>query len=119
MKVKKAKYIKEVLKYLKPLTKIPLKYRSEIVPLLSDECVHKICESCQNLLHNTYGLNEKKLSKAKTILFKSRKNIRVLAKPSSSLLSKRKLLKSNQTGKGIFSVLASIIVPALIGVLSK
>ena len=61
MKNKDKKYIKRSLKYLAPLTQVPKKYKSSIVPLLSDDCIHKICESCQNLLQNTYGFDKRKL----------------------------------------------------------
>lgn len=119
MKPKKVQYIRRVLQYLQPLSRLPLKERNKIVPLLSDECIHKICESCHNLLLNTYKLNEKRLSKVKSILYRSRKNVRKIANPSSSLLSKRKLLSSNQTGRGFFTILASVIIPALIGLINK
>ena len=116
---KKKTYLKTVLKQLLPLTKLSPIQQKQIVPLLSDECVHKICESCQNLLSNNLNLNSKKRNFVKTILQKSRKNIRNISKPHTSLLRKRKILASNQTGKGIFSVLASVIVPTLIGLIKK
>ena len=120
MKTKKNnKYVREVLKSLCPLTKLAYNQQKNTVPLLSNECIHKICESYHNLIHNRYQLSKKKLSKVKSHLYKSRKNIRKLAKSSTSLLSKRKLLLDNQTGKGIFGILASIIVPALIGAIQK
>ena len=115
----KKKYLKKVLQQLKPLAKIPSKSRLDMVPLLSDECIHKICESCQNLVLNTYGFDKGKLWKIKTKLKGSEKNIRLISKPTSSLLSKRKILASKQTGGGVFTLLASTIVPALIAALSK
>ncbi len=119
MKTKNTKYLKKVLVILKPLTKLPLEQLIKIVPLLSDDCIHKVCESCHNLLLNTYRLNKNKLKKVKSILYKSKNSIRQIAKPSTSLLSKRKIL-SNQTGRGIFTVLASVIIPAIIaGIRSK
>ena len=118
MKVKNRKYLRNVLKILKPLTKLPLKELIKIVPLLSDDCIHKVCESCHNLLMNTYSLDKNKLAKVKSILYSSRNSIRQIAKPSTSLLSKRKIL-SNQTGKGIFTVLASVIIPAIIAAISR
>jgi hypothetical protein len=113
------KYLKEVLRNLTPLLKIPKSRRSAVIPLLSDGCIHKICESCQNLLKNTYGFDRKKLRKIRN-KFKSGKNeIRLFARPTSSLLRKRKILANEQTGGGIFTVLASAIIPAIIAALSK
>ena len=115
----KKKYIESVLRQLKPLTKIPASMRQDMIPLLSDECIHRICESCQNLVLNTYGFDQSKIKKIKSRLKGSEKQMRLISRPSSSLLSKRKVLSSNQTGRGIFTLLASTIVPALIAALSK
>ena len=119
MKNKDKKYIKRSLKYLAPLTQVPKKYKSSIVPLLSDDCIHKICESCQNLLQNTYGFDKRKLNMIRKKLSTSTNDLRIFSKPSSSLLSKRKILASEQTGAGIFSLLASTIIPALISAVAK
>ena len=116
---KKKKYIEQVLRQLKPLTKIPANMRQDMTPLLSDECIHRICESCQNLVLNTYGFDQSRLKKIKKQLRGSEKQMRLISRPSSSLLSKRKVLSSNQTGRGIFTLLASTIVPALVAALSK
>ena len=112
-------YIKKALQQLEPLTKLPGRRRQDIVPLLSDECIHKICESCQNLLLNTYGFDQNKLNKIKSKLRGSEKEVRMFSKPTTSLFRKRKVLASNQTGRGIFTLLASTIVPALIAALSR
>ena len=115
----KKKYIRKVLQQLKPLAKIPAKVRQDVVPLLSDECIHKICESCQNLVLNTYGFDKTKLRKIKSKLKGSEKNVRLISKPTSSLLSKRRILANKQTGGGIFTLLASTIIPALVAALSR
>ena len=119
MNVRKKKYIEKTLGTLLPLTKISNKQRANFIPILSDDCIHKICESCQNLVLNTYGFDKAKLQKIRTKLKGSEKNIRLISKPTSSLLSKRKVLASKQTGGGVFTLLASTIVPALIAALSK
>ena len=61
MKKGKQKYVKSVLGKLEPLSKIPSKKSVQIIPILSDDCIHAICESCFNLLQNTYGLDKRKL----------------------------------------------------------
>ena len=65
MNLRRKKYIQKALKTLLPLTKISNKQREHLIPLLSDDCIHKICESCQNLLMNTFQLDNKKLSNVK------------------------------------------------------
>ena len=100
------------------LTKLSQIQQKKIVPLLSDNCIHKICESCQNLLSDNLNLNSKKMQVVKSTLQKSSHNIRDISKPNTSLLRKRKILASYQTGKGIFSILTSVIVPSLIALLN-
>ena len=119
MKHSKRKYIKKVLSHLEPFSKVPPKKCKNIVPLLSDETIHKLCESCQNLLQNTYGLNQQKLSKITKRLKPLAKDVRRLASPNTSLLRKKKLLCNHQIGGGIFSIIASTIIPALLAAISK
>ena len=119
VRAKKKNYIKKVLSQLRPFSRIPVKMRQDIVPLLNDECIHKICESCQNLLLNTYGFDKAKLRKIKTKLRGSEKKIRAISNPSTSLLSKRRILANKQSGGGVFTLLASTIVPALVAALSR
>lgn len=113
------KYLKGVIGTLLPLTKIPKSQTLSLLPLLSDDCIHKICETCQNFLMNSFNLNKKKLSYVRKKFNKSKKDIRTLARPSVSLLRKRKILSDNQTGRGVISILASIALPALLSALSK
>ena len=119
MKRGKREYIEKSLKYLLPLAEIPKNKRSSFVPLLSDNCIHKICESCQNLLQNTYKFDKKKLKLIKKKLTTSPDDMRSLSKPTSSLLRKRRILSTDQAGSGIFSLLATTIIPALIGAIAK
>jgi len=110
-----------VLNQLHPLTKLsPLQQKKKLFPCYQTiNCIHKICESCQNLLSDNLKLNSKKMQVVKSTLQKSRQNIRDISKPNTSLLRKREILSSYQTGKGIFSILTSVIVPSLIALLKK
>ena len=119
MKKGKERYIKSVLQKLEPLSKITSKKSVQIIPILSDDCIHAICETCFNLLQNTYGLDKGKLRLVKRKLYTSRNDIRSMVNPNTSLLKKRRLLMKEQTGGGIFTVLATTIIPALIAALSK
>ena len=119
MKKSKLKYIRQVLNHLEPLSHVSPKKSINIVPLLSDDTIHKLCESCQNLLKNTYGLNNQKLRKITKKLKPLAKDVRRLASPSTSLLRKRKLLSNQQIGGGIFTIIASTIIPALLSAIAK
>ena len=119
MKRSKEKYIKHVLNYLEPFSHVSAKRTPNIVPLLSDDTIHKLCESCQNLLQNTYGLNERKLRNITKKLKPLAKDVRQLASPTTSLVRKRKLLSDQQIGSGIFTIIASTIIPALLSAIAK
>ena len=115
----KRAYIKNVVKQLTPITKLKTKEAINIVPLLSDECIHKVCESCQNLLKNTYSFDKKKIQKIQKKLKPVKNEVRLLAKPNSNIIAKKKILSNQQVGKGVFSILASVIMPALLASLVK
>ena len=119
MKRSKVRYIKQVLKYLEPFSHVSPKKSINIVPLLSDDTIHKLCESCQNLLQNTYGIENQKLRKITKKMKPLAKDVRKLASPSTTLLRKRKLLANQQIGGGIFTILASTIIPALLSAIAK
>ena len=106
-------YLKKVVKSLAPITKLKSKELINIVPL------HKVCESCQNLLKNTYNFNDKTIKKVKKKLKSVKKEFRTLSKPKSSLNVKRSLLSNQQVGKGVFTILSSFILPALLAGLAK
>ena len=112
-------YLKKVVKSLAPITKLKSKELINIVPLLTDDCIHKVCESCQNLLKNTYNFNDKTIKKVKKKLKSVKKEFRTLSKPKSSLNIKRSLLSNQQVGKGVFTILSSFILPALLASLTK
>merc|ERR1711872_1158959 len=77
-----------------------------------DECIHALCEVCFNLLHQTIKLEKKKLKPIRV-------SLRKLANPKLPVKSKRKLLKEPQVGNGIFTILASTVLPALISALAS
>ena len=74
MKTSKIRYIRRVLASLEPLQKIPPKHRPGIAPILTDDCLHKICEGCQNLLRNTFDLDKNEMGKVRRKLKKHKKD---------------------------------------------
>ena len=113
------RYLRNVVKKLHPITKLKSKEAINIVPLLSDECIHKVCESCKNLLKNNYNFDDKTLRKIKKKLNVFKKDIRILAKPTSALSRKRSLLSNQQVGSGVFSILSSFVIPTILAALAK
>ena len=84
-----------------------------------DEQIHAICEACLNVLNNTPKLNAANLKKVKRLLRPIKQQIRSISRPKVSVKHKRKILSNPQTGKGIFSVIAGIVIPAIISALAK
>lgn len=84
-----------------------------------DECIHALCEICFNLLHETIKLNKDKKYRLKQKLKPIRVDVRKLGNSNLSVNSKRKLLSKPQVGNGIFTILASTVLPALISALAS
>ena len=84
-----------------------------------DECIHALCEICFNLLHQSIKLQKDKKYRLKQKLKPIRTDVRKLANSKLSVKSKRKLLSNPQVGHGIFTILASTVLPALISALAS
>ena len=84
-----------------------------------DECIHALCEICFNLLHQTINLQKDKKYRLKQKLKPIRTDVRKLADFKQSVKSKRKVLSNPQVGNGIFTILASTVLPALISMLAS
>ena len=84
-----------------------------------DECIHALCEICFNLLHQTIQLKKDKKHRLKQKLKPIRVDVRKLADSKLSVKSKRKLLSNPQVGHGIFTILASTVLPALISAIAS
>ena len=85
----------------------------------SDEKIHDICEACYNIVHKKLPLNSKKKNQLKQRLLPIHEQVRQLAKPQLQLATKRRILKKPQVGAGIFTALASIVVPTLLSLLTS
>ena len=102
---------------LKHINNLKKEERKQFVEACSDECIHIICEACYNFLNGDLKL--KRLKSIKEKFRPYRFEIRKLASPSLKVKSKRKILSEPQNGGGIFTMLATSLIPAIIGLLSK
>jgi hypothetical protein len=103
--------------HLQCLSKLRVKDRLSVVDVCSDECIHAVCESCFNLLEGTIPIQKDKKVRLKSKLMPIRFHIRKLADPKLSVKEKKEILKVPQVGKGIFSLIATTVLPALISAL--
>ena len=85
----------------------------------SDDCIHAISECCHNILTDKFKFNHKQLSEIKEKLKPLKGEIRRLAKPSTSIQTKRKILQKPQVGDGVFGIIASLVIPALMKLFMK
>ena len=84
-----------------------------------DEKIHDICEGCFNALKENIPIKGNKKYQLKKKLKPIKNEIRQLANSNISVKTKRKLLTNPQVGHGIFSAIATVVLPALISLLSK
>ena len=86
----------------------------------SDDEIHCICEACYDILDGNIPMNKnnKKL-KLKNKLIQIKDKIRKLGNSKISVKTKRKLLDIPQFGRGIVSAIATVVLPAIISMLSK
>ena len=84
-----------------------------------DEKIHDICEACFNVLKENIPIKGNKKYQLKKKLKPIKNEIRKLANSKISVKTKRKLLAVPQVGHGIFSAIATVVLPALISLLSR
>ena len=85
----------------------------------SDNKINDICEACYNIVHKKLRLNKSKNSQLKKKLLPIHNEVRRLANPKLQLRTKRRLLKQPQVGSGVFTALASFVIPTLISLLTS
>ena len=113
---------KHLRRILSTLTKIPKNNRKstrkQYIKSCSNNEIHAICGACRNLLANNIKLSNSKKKYLRKQLNPIKFDIRTLSKPNISLQKKREILKKDQTGKGVFSLLASVIIPSIVAALA-
>ena len=113
---------KNLMKVLSRLQKTPKnnkkQERRKYLESCSDDEIHAICGACKNFLCNNIELTEKKKAYLRKKLGPIKNDIRQLSKPQTSIKKKREILKDDQVGKGVFSLLASVIIPSIVSALA-
>ena len=108
-------------KKLKSLSTLPALKRSNkdmsFIDAYSDDKIHDICEACYNIVHMKFPLDSKKKYQLKKHLMPIKKDVMRLANPKILIKNKRKLLKKQQVGFGVFTALASFVIPALLSMI--
>ena len=84
-----------------------------------DEKIHHICEAWFNVLQENIPKKGNKIYQRKKKPKPIKNVIRKLANSKISIKTKKKLLANPQVGHGIFSTIATVVLPALISLLSR
>ena len=110
-------------KRIKSLSSLPnLKRKNKDMSFMdeySNDKIHDICETCHNIVHMKFPLESKKKNQLKKKLAPIKKEVRQLGNPKLLIKTKRKLLKNPQVGFGVFTALASFVIPALISLITS
>jgi len=111
---------RELVHLIKTINSVNQLKKNEKLDMAHDcpeNVVDSICECCYNLVNNYLPLNREKKYRARNRLNPIRHEVRELADSRTSLQRKRELLSDPQVGGGVFTILASTILPALISAL--
>ena len=105
----------QVLKYIKSLKGDCQGY----VEHANSRDIKLISGCCFNLLKDNIPLYASQKKKIKIFLKPIEKEINIISNKKASVKKKREILSDPQFGEGIFTLLASTILPALISALAK
>ena len=81
--------------------------------------IHTISSCCFNLIEDNITLPITKKKQIKIFLKPIKKEINIISNKRGSVKSKREILSNPQIGNGIFTLLATTILPALVSALVK
>ena len=81
--------------------------------------IHTISHCCYRLLDDNFNLPLHKKKSVQIFLPPIKEEIETLSNPKSSLKKKREILSHPQIGHGIFTLLATTVLPALVSLLTK
>ena len=100
----------QVLKYIKSLKGNLLPY----IKHTNSKDIELICSCCHNLLLGNFPLTKKEKENIKLIIIPNIEKIKILARKNESIEKKRRILSEKQIGSGIFTLLATTLLPILI-----
>ena len=98
---------------------IPRKKRACLINMLDADSIHSICECLHNLFKNNIDLSEKKCLSIRKRFEPHKKEIKDLINAQSTLKRRKNILKNDQIGNGLFTVLASVVLPAIISAIAS
>ena len=110
--------VKDIIQVLKHIKSLKGNYKA-YVEHANTKDIHTISNCCFNLLEDNIPLQLSKKKKIKIFLKPIQKEINTLSDKNESVKKKRKILSDPQIGHGIFTMLVSMILPAIISAITK
>ena len=110
------KLLKDKYNFLSDLGKLSKRERQKYLKECPQNNIHTICEAVHDVLKGRCSTKSKSVNKKLTVLEKELKKV---ANPVYDLNSKREILSNSQTGDGVFSIIASVVLPFLLDLLKK
>ena len=114
-RVQEVKDVIQVLKYIKSLKGDYQGFAQHT----NSKDIHTISNCCFNLIEDNIPLCLSKKKKIKIFLKPIQKEINTLSDKNESVKKKRKILSDPQIGHGIFTLLVSMIIPAILSAITK
>ena len=111
-----SKLLKNKCDFLRDVSDLSKKERNKYLKECSNENIHTICEAVHNILKGHCSSKSKRVCKKMNGLEKVMKKV---ANPDYDITLKRDILSSSQTGDGVFSIIASVVIPFLIDLLGR
>ena len=109
------KLLKNKYNFLRDVAHLNQKDRKVYLKECCDDNIHTICEAVDNVLKNVCPTNGRVKKKVKSM----DKELKKIANIKTKVSLKRDLLSAPQTGNGIFSIIASTVLPFLVDLLTK
>ena len=110
--------VEDIIQVLKYIKSIKGDYRG-FAEHANSKDIHNISNCCFNLIYDNIPLHLSKKKKIRIFLKPIRKEINTLSDKNESVKKKRKILSDPQIGHGIFTLLVSMILPAIISAITK
>ncbi len=110
--------VEDIIQVLKYIKSIKGDYQG-FAEHANSKDIHNISNCCFNLIYDNIPLHLSKKKKIRRFLKPIRKEINTLSEKNESVKKKRKILSDPQIGHGIFTMLVSMILPAIISAITK
>ena len=110
--------VEDIIQVLKYIKSIKGEYQGYAQHTNSKD-IHTIINCCFNLIEDNIPLTLLKKKKIKIFLKPIQKEIKINGDKKESVKKKREILYDTKIGHGIFTMLASMILPAIISAIMK